>query len=257
MKMETTQNVGNLRKAVRLHGNLVFTGGLVLMDAVHMPTGCGTWPAWWQNGPDWPIGGEIDILEGVNNFAVNQVSLHSDNGCRMPEWQNQTGYKTTGDYDNLNCASYATANQGCGVRDTDTRTFGAGYNAVGGGVAALKWDKYGIDIWTFSRADIPQDIIDEQPNPALWGAPVGNFPSTHCDPYKYFYDNFNIFTNTLCGDWAGGAWAYANAGETESCAAKTGYASCEDYVRNNGDAFRDAYWEVSYVKYFNSTTELY
>lgn len=34
------------------------------MDSVHMPTGCGTWPAFWSNGPNWPDGGEIDIVEG-------------------------------------------------------------------------------------------------------------------------------------------------------------------------------------------------
>ena len=42
-----------------------------------MPTGCGTWPAFWANGPNWPAGGEIDILEGVNGFTQNQVSLRS------------------------------------------------------------------------------------------------------------------------------------------------------------------------------------
>jgi len=112
MKIDTTPKISGNRKSVRLHGNLVFTGGLVLMDAVHMPVGCATWPAWWQNGPNWPIGGEIDILEGVNNFKINQVSVHTDNVCRMPDDQWQTGYKTSGNFDNLNCASYATSNQG-------------------------------------------------------------------------------------------------------------------------------------------------
>lgn len=44
MRVETTDTVSGNRKSVRLHGSLTFTGGLVLMDAVHMPTGCGTWP---------------------------------------------------------------------------------------------------------------------------------------------------------------------------------------------------------------------
>jgi hypothetical protein len=81
------------------------------MDAVHMPVGCGVWPAWWQNGPNWPVGGEIDILEGVNDFALNQVSLHTDNGCTMGS-QSMKGYLTQGNFDNKNCASYATSNQG-------------------------------------------------------------------------------------------------------------------------------------------------
>ena len=31
-----------------------------------MPTGCGTWPAYWLCGENWPYKGEIDIIEGVN-----------------------------------------------------------------------------------------------------------------------------------------------------------------------------------------------
>jgi hypothetical protein len=69
---------------VRGPADVRFTGGMVLMDAWHMPTGCGTWPAWWQNGPNWPYGGEIDILEGVNEFSQNQVSIHTGSGCRIP-----------------------------------------------------------------------------------------------------------------------------------------------------------------------------
>jgi hypothetical protein len=44
MKVDTTEQVSNGRKSVRIHGNLIYTGGLVIMDALHMPTGCGTWP---------------------------------------------------------------------------------------------------------------------------------------------------------------------------------------------------------------------
>jgi hypothetical protein len=76
---------------------------------------------------------------------------------------------------------------------------------------------------------------------------VGNFPSDNCNPYQFFYDHFNIFTNTFCGDWAGSPniWNYAGwAGQDKSCAAITGYSTCDDYVRNVGSAFKDAYWEV-------------
>lgn len=41
------------------------------MDSVHMPTGCATWPAFWSNGPNWPAGGEIDIVEGVFPAWIN------------------------------------------------------------------------------------------------------------------------------------------------------------------------------------------
>ena len=112
---------------------------MVIMDAVHAPTGCGTWPAWWMNGDNWPYGGEIDIMEGVNAFSQNQISIHTGSGCRIPQNTNdlQTGSLTTGWFDSHNCAAYETGNEGCGVRDlTNQGSFGEGFNAAGGGVYA-------------------------------------------------------------------------------------------------------------------------
>lgn len=111
----------------------------------------------------------------------------------------------------------------------------------------MLWAKSGIQFYFFPRHAIPADIVNDNPNPKGWGRPVGNFPSDNCNPYQFFYDHFNIFTNTFCGDWAGSPniWNYAGwAGQDKSCAAITGYSTCDDYVRNVGSAFKDAYWEV-------------
>ena len=227
-----------------------------------MPYGCGTWPAWWQNGPNWPQGGEIDILEGVNAFTQNQVSLHTGVGCNMPtdSNNNQKGTFTTGSYNSYDCSSSDTSNQGCGVRDqVDANTYGQQFNLIGGGVYAMKWALDGIQVWFFPRSSIPDDITNDAPEPSNWGTPMANFPATDCSPYQFFYDHYNIFDTTLCGDWAGAdaVWNYAGyAGQEQSCAAMTGYSTCSAYVRAQGSAFQDAYWEVAYVKYFNSTTEV-
>jgi len=251
MRVETTPQVNGPRKSIRLHSAFSWTGGMVLMDAKHMPTGCGTWPAWWQNGPDWPAGGEIDILEGVNDGTTNQVSLHTKDGCRAPSNANSQmkGKLHTGNFDAYNCASYATGNQGCGVMDSDTGSYGPGFNAQSGGVYALTWDQSGIAVWFHPRGQIPADITAEKPNPANWGTPVANFPASDCDPFEYFQNHISIWDTTLCGDWAG-----ADSVWQQSCAASTGYSSCIDYVRNNGDAMKNAFWKISYVKYFESAT---
>jgi len=54
------------------------------------------------------------------------------------------------------------------------------------------------------------------------------------------------------GDWAGGVWSASGfPGQEQSCAARTGFATCEDFVRNNGRAFQDAcesllvYWRLN------------
>jgi hypothetical protein len=44
MRVETTPSVSGNRRSIRIHSKTGFNGGLVIMDAVHMPTGCGVWP---------------------------------------------------------------------------------------------------------------------------------------------------------------------------------------------------------------------
>ena len=92
-------------------------------------------------------------------------------------------------------------------------------------VITVVWDRAGIKVWFFSRDSIPSDISNDSPDPTGWGTPMANFPSDDCSPYTYFYDHYNIFDTTLCGDWAGASsvWNYAGyAGQDQSCAALTG-----------------------------------
>ena len=71
------------RPAVRIISDNTYTHGLFILDLVHMPWGCGTWPAYWLLGPDWPSHGEIDIIEGVNTLTQNAISLHTSDNCSI------------------------------------------------------------------------------------------------------------------------------------------------------------------------------
>ena len=43
------------RPSVRITSRKAYNTGLVVLDLSHMPGGiCGTWPAFWSFGPDWP-----------------------------------------------------------------------------------------------------------------------------------------------------------------------------------------------------------
>jgi hypothetical protein len=59
MKVEGTPVVSDAgRQSIRISTSWRFNAGSILiMDATHMPVGCGTWPAWWTLGTStyWPL----------------------------------------------------------------------------------------------------------------------------------------------------------------------------------------------------------
>ncbi|KAI6045022.1 glycoside hydrolase family 16 protein [Pisolithus marmoratus] len=280
MRVDTTPTVSTNRNSVRITTNLIFTEGLVMLDAVHMPTGCATWPgeqtciditvvraamltrarscsafmsylAFWTNGPNWPAGGEIDIIEGVNNYTNNQATIHTSDGCALPT-SDATQLSIAGTVvGGTNCAADQTNNEGCGVRSNYNYTFGSGFNSISGGVYAMLWQDSGIQVYFFPRGSIPSDITAGAPQPQTWSTPMANWPSTDCDMASHFYNHSVIFDTTLCGDWAGTAWNGTGVpGQSESCSQLTGYSSCSDFVLNSGASFAEAYWEVSSVKIY-------
>ena len=70
---------GTGRDSVRISSTKSWgVGSLVVVDLAHAPGGqCGTWPAMWMLGPNWPNNGEVDIIEGVNGNTNNLMSLHT------------------------------------------------------------------------------------------------------------------------------------------------------------------------------------
>jgi len=251
MRVETTPSVPANRMSIRITSQKSYNGGLFILDAVHMPTGCGTWPAWWTNGPNWPAGGEIDIVEGVSNYTNNQATIHTNPGCSLassdPSVLNITGTIVGG----TNCAAAESNNEGCGVRSPDSHSFGAAFNSIGGGVYAMSWSSDGIAVYFFERSSIPDDITNSQPLPSGWGTPMARWPATNCNTSTFFYDHSVIFDTTLCGDWAGGVWGSSGIpGQEQSCAQRTGVSTCEAFVRANGASFTEAYWEVKSVQVY-------
>lgn len=87
-------------------------------------------------GPDWPRGGEIDILEGVHDYERNQATLHTSAGCEIAARSSDALSISGTVISGTNCDVDATANQGCGIRADSAITYGAGFNRNGGGVYA-------------------------------------------------------------------------------------------------------------------------
>lgn len=238
LAVDTNQTVstGGSRNSVRISSEKTYSSGLFIADFAQMPTGCGTWPAYWTVSATatWPQGGEIDIIEGVNRNTQNQITLHSGDGCTLNSTANTTSHLL-----GTTCTSSNNDNAGCAYQQDDTTSFGAGFNKIGGGVFAHLWNTDGITVWYFQRSAIPSDITNKNPDPTTWGTPAAIFPSTGCDMASHFYDHSIVIDTTICGDWAGPAYTSSGCPGT-----------CQDAVANATN-FADAQWKINYISVYH------
>ncbi|KAK6599801.1 putative endo-1,3(4)-beta-glucanase [Botrytis cinerea] len=253
---------GTGRKSVRIMSQKSWTHGLFIADILHMPGGtCGTWPAFWLLGPDWPNNGyfcfqdetfseasnlklrEIDIIEGVNQQIDNIMTLHTSANCTMPnEDTAQLGTMNSNQCDGtLN--NYA----GCGsTAQAGASTYGESFNSNGGGIYATEWTSDHIKIWFFPRNAIPFDIKRGTPEPRFWPKPQAIFQgSSFCNIDNHFANQSLVFDTTFCGDFAGGVWA--NDG---GICSQGGDLTCEQFVAENPDAFKESYWLINFVEVY-------
>lgn len=217
------------RGSVRVTSKKAYTTGLFIADIAHMPGGCGIWPAFWTFGPNWPNSGEIDIIEGVNSYTNSTSTLHTSEGCTFSQGDCGAGQGTTG----------------CGQQSNNVKTYGSGFNAIGGGVWALEWTNQAISIWFFDRTSIPSDITAGTPKPTSWGTAQTAFSGSGCNIDQHFQNHNIVFNTDFCGDWAGKVWA--SDGNCKSLA-----ATCNDYVSSNPSAFTNAYWLINSVKVYSA-----
>lgn len=252
MRVDTTPVVTGNRNSVRIESHSQYNAGtMVIWDVVHVPTGSGTWPALWSTGAQWPLNGEVDLYETVNNFIYPESSFHTTPGC----WMNVTDAAFSGYVPQTDCDVFHTDTTGCGVYDYRAQA-GSVLNANGGGVFAMVWTGTKIDTYFFPRNAIPADITAKTPIPENWGTPMAAISDSQCDLPTFFHDHTIIANIDLCGDWAGSVWPYAitASGETRSPAQITGYAACDDYIMSNGAALQNAYFEFRSLRIFSQST---
>ncbi|KIV92814.1 hypothetical protein PV10_04080 [Exophiala mesophila] len=233
---------GRGRDSIRISSKKEYNHGLFILDLAHMPAGaCGTWPAFWLLGPNWPYGGEVDIIEGVNTQSANSMALHTDAGCSISHTGDFSGTLST---DNCDVAAPGQGtNVGCAIHSQDSSSFGQGFNNNGGGVFATEWTSDYISIWFFSRGAIPSDISGGNPDPSNWGLPAAKFAGA-CDIDAKFQNQKMIMNVAFCGDWAGSVWS-----TDSTCAPQA--STCQDYVQNNPSAFQNTYWMINSLRVYS------
>ncbi|KAF7307669.1 Glycoside hydrolase family 16 protein [Mycena kentingensis (nom. inval.)] len=232
---------GTGRNSVRIRTNAQYTTHVAVFDIQHMPEGCGTWPAIWETDePSWPNGGEVDILEGVNNVSPNQITLHTAAGCSMPASRTQTGTSLQ-----LDCNVAVNGNTGCGVHAPTANSYGPAFNAAGGGWYAVERTSTFINVWFWSRgaSNVPAAVRSggATVNTDNWGTPTANFPNNSCNFPRFFSANNIIINLTFCGDWAGQAAIYSSSG----CP-----STCVNFVDQNPTAFTNAYFEFNSINIY-------
>ncbi|KAF2192943.1 glycoside hydrolase family 16 protein, partial [Zopfia rhizophila CBS 207.26] len=233
LRVDTSDtNATTGRRSVRITSKKTYASGLFIFDIIHTPYGCATWPALWLTDPaNWPENGEIDVVEAVNEGETgNHITLHTSKGCRIGKNRKR---KQTGTALSYNCYNGTNDNEGCGVQGPAT-SFGAAFNALGGGIYAMELREEGIRVWTFPRNSIPTDIPNNAPDPSTWGTPLADFPNTECDIGNHFKDMSIVANIDLCGDWAGRQEVFQSA---------TCVGSCSDFVAYRAEDFGEAYWE--------------
>ncbi|ORY92616.1 concanavalin A-like lectin/glucanase domain-containing protein [Leucosporidium creatinivorum] len=236
----TTLAAGAKRNSVRLGSTTaVKLGSVIIADIIYMPYGCGTWPAWWMTGPNWPAGGEFDILEGVSLQTANQITVHtSSSDCKQDTTADVTGTLVTA---NSDCNANNNGNTGCSYAETAENSYGKSFNDAGGGVFATVFSTDAVSQWFWSRPNIPDDITSGSPDSSNWGKPSATWPSSTCAS-SFWGDQTLVFDMTLCGDWAGADAVWANGCSDVA-------STCLDYVMQ-ASSWTTSYFEVGYVRVY-------
>lgn len=240
------------RDSIRISSKKQYGYSMIILDVRHMPTGCGTWPAFWTNSNNntWPTGGEIDIIEGVNDQGPNASVLHTstDHACT----QSDSSMDDRGQLVSEKCTSSVGDGAGCRVNSDSAKSYGPELNAVGGGWYAMERTSQFVNVWFWARDDdsVPDDVQNAatlkdsaKVNPDAWGQPQANFVSGNtCDLDAAFKPQNIIFNLSLCGDWAGPAYP------------STCPSTCVDHVNNDPAAFKDAYWDIASLTILSPTS---
>ncbi|EAU84009.2 glycosyl hydrolase family 16 [Coprinopsis cinerea okayama7 len=241
MKADDTSHLprGEFRSSVRINTIKRYTTGLFILDLNTAPWGCGVWPAWWSTGDNWPVSGEIDIIEGVHDNEHNQIAWHTEPGCVLDTEESFTGnvsIKSGGPA--VECNAHINQNAGCSITEWSRASYGPYFDEQGGGVFAMKWDENGIAVWSFYRAAIPKDITEGNPNPRNWGDPSALLGPGKCNIMEYFRNHTVILNITFCGDWAGNSYA------TSGCP-----GTCPDRLMDPAN-FVNATWSINSMKVY-------
>ncbi|KAG8828038.1 hypothetical protein FRC19_009894 [Serendipita sp. 401] len=132
--------------------------------------------------------------------------------------------------------------------DPSPNSYGAPFAAAGGGVWVTEFAETGVNIWFFSRNDVPASLATDSVDIASLGTPTAAYPSSSCNPSQYFKEQEIVIDITLCGDWAGVKTVLES-----TCPALNGTNTCYTTYVLDPKNYDTAYFEMASVKLFATT----
>lgn len=238
------------RYSVRLESKATYNSGLFIIDVAHVPTGPGTWPAFWMYGSDashpWPTWGEYDVIEATHADKRVLTTVHTGPGCAQE--QVVAGVDFSGGWDEAPSGKSATncdvnaegqwQNQGCSQHGPDG-TVGHEFNARGGGTFAADWDPEAgsIRAWFWPAGSVPVDVSNRRPKPHSWGRPYSYFSLNSGTCNANHFQNMRLVLNlNLCGD-------LGNAVFNTSCPQEAKTMTCQEVVSHPAN-MEHAFWSI-------------
>ncbi|ODA76534.1 hypothetical protein RJ55_07804 [Drechmeria coniospora] len=254
-RTELDPNQDEGRRSLRLVSRNTYKHGLLITRFSHFPAAvCGGWPSYWLLGEGpWPNAGEMDLYEGWNLAVANKPAFHVGEEkvlgtCKMhPTFQKANVISDNCDNTYADQVTQWPF-QGCQSEEPNGI-----WASDKGGTQALEWTSEYIKLFSWKRGEEPANIDDDQPDVKSWGAPSVNVDD--CDIDRHFAAQRIIFTLPFCGDPVGTPlfWSELDGGSGITCDKHTGKKTCIEHVASNPKAFKDFYFQVQDIRYFNST----
>mmetsp|Transcript_25979 Transcript_25979/g.69046 ORF Transcript_25979/g.69046 Transcript_25979/m.69046 type:complete len:537 (+) Transcript_25979:96-1706(+) len=268
------------RKTAKVRSRRSWKYFLAAIRFTHVPFGCGLWPAFWTHagGIQWPEGGELDILEYVNDIA-SQTSLHTGvrNACNLDGGKiNKPGCPVMPDLNGMNydCTTDYPKKLGCAPNTLPLQS-PAEWN-MHPVTFAIEWTESFVKIFKIPDYQLPADLLENDPKPDTWDQwlvsyyPLGATGEPDCrNPADVMAPQQLILNIGLCGDWAGKIWSMSATcnsmhGPASGCRAVDPLLEsdsendcCTQFVEDRNGTFgadeyfsTRAYFNMSWVKVF-------
>lgn len=193
---------------------------LATMRFSHVPWGCGVWPAFFSlgQGADWPEGGEMDILEYVNDNGPAMTSFHTSKECKLDEIE-VNKYKPMKDENrkqnggvNYNCLTkYCATCKSLGCAPNARPILNGQQWAKRPGVIAMERTPAFAKIFFIPEWELPNTLTEDKPDPENWDQwLISYYPfadSPGCPDAENIMAPQQLILNIgFCGDWASKVW---------------------------------------------------